>query len=283
VSEVIGKTALVSFLFFLVVHISGADPLSRAETAMHFAEEVQRSLPFTTLTTLAWSDTYIGQLISRKPHFGAGISYGMAMSDFSSMRNLLDDFGTTAYMDTGSVMVPQMYGHIRLGGFFVPFDIGLVASIPLNIRPADGFLLEQQTIGGDIRFALSRDEEKLPGISLGIAYAQTTGRLSTEVSGSDVAIQWSGNAIEIKVQISKTLRIFTPYLGGGGSFTWSRAGYEATGEEWGTGDEDFSNGVLFRVFGGTSVKRWVLRLDFNINVSVPNLEYGVVLGLRFQL
>jgi hypothetical protein len=286
VNEVTGKTVLVSFLFFLVVHISAADSVSRAETAKRFAEDVQRSLPFTALTPFAWSDTYIGQLISRKPHFGAGISYGMVMADFSSMKDLLADFGATSYMDMGSVMMPPMYGHIRLGGFFVPFDIGLVVSIPFDTRPVAGFVLERQTIGGDIRFALSRDEAKLPGISLGIAYVQTTGRLSTEVSGSDVGIQWSGNAIEIKTQISKTLRIFTPYLGGGGSFTWSRAGYDATGvltEEWGTGDEDFANGVLFRVFGGTSVKLWVFRLDFNVNVSIPNFEYGVVLGARFQL
>jgi hypothetical protein len=286
VNEVIGKIILVSFLFFLVVHISAADSVSRAETAKRFAEDVQRSLPFTALTPFAWSDTYIGQLISRKPHFGVGISYGMVVADFSSMKDLLNDFGTTAYMDTGSVMMPQMYGHIRLGGFFLPFDIGLVASIPFNTRPADGFVLEQQTIGGDIRFALSRDEAKLPGISLGIAYVQTIGRLSTEVSGSDVGIQWSGNAIEIKTQVSKTLGIFTPYLGGGGSFTWSSAGYDATGvmtEEWGTEPNDFANGVLFRVFGGTSVKLWVFRLDFNVNVSIPRFEYGVVLGSRFQL
>jgi hypothetical protein len=285
-NEVTGKTVLFSLLFFLVAHICVADALSRAEIAKQFAEEVQRSLPFTTLMPFAWSDAYIGQLVSRKPHFGGGISYGMAMADFSSVRDLLNDFGTTAYMDIGGLMMPQIYGHIRLGGFFVPFDIGILVSIPFNKRPTDGFLLEQQTIGGDIRFALSRDEAKLPGISLGIAYTRTTGRLTTRFSGSDFDIQWEGNAAEIKVQVSKTLGIFTPYFGGGGSFTWSRAGYDVTGvltEKWGTEPNDFANGVLFRIFGGASMKLWVFRLDVNVNASIPSFEYGVVLGSRFQL
>jgi hypothetical protein len=283
---VIAKSVLASLLFFLIAHVCVADTASRAKSAKQFAEEVQQSLPFTALMPLAWSDSYIGQLISRKPHFGGGISYGMATADFSAARDLLDDFGTTAYMDIGAVMMPSLYGHVRIGGFFVPFDIGVVASIPFNTKPADGFVLEQQTVGTDIRFALSRDEAKLPGVSLGIAYIQTTGRLLTEFADSDIGIRWTGNAAEIKVQISKTLWAFTPYFGGGGSFTWSRVEYDAVGamtEEWGKDPDNFANGVLFRIFGGASVNLWVFRLDFNINVSIPSFDYGVVLGARFQL
>lgn len=286
VNIVVKKIAVASLLFFLVAYICAADSASRAESAKKFAEEAQKALPFATLSPLAWSDSYIGQVVSRKPHFGAGISYGMTMANFSGVRELFHDFGAAAYMDIGGALMPPLYGHVRIGGFFVPFDIGIVASIPLNSKPANGFLLEHQTFGADIRFALIRDDTKLPGVSLGIAYTQTSGSLLTEVSGSDIGIHWSGNAIELKAQISKTLQTFTPYFGGGGSFTWTRAGYEATGaltEKWGMEPDDFANGVLFRIFGGVSMKIWVFRLDFNANLSIPNLEYGVILGARFQL
>jgi hypothetical protein len=283
--KITGKVFLASLLFIFGAQVCAADTASRILSAKQFAEDVQRSLPFAVLAPLAWSDSYIGQLVSRKPHFGAGVSYGMVMTDFSAMNSLLDDFGATAHMDTGGIM-PPVYGHIRLGGFFVPFDIGVIVSIPLSTKPADGFTLERQTVGGDIRFALIREEIKGPGVSLGIAFAQTTGYLLTKVSGSDIGIHWSGSALEIKVHVSKTLRVFTPYIGGGGSFTWSQAGYEATGaveEEWGMGTGNFANGVMFRVFGGTSVKLGIFRLDFNMNFSIPHLEYGVVTGARFQL
>jgi hypothetical protein len=210
----------------------------------------------------------------------------MTNAGFSAMRGLLDDFGTAAYMDIGTVMTPPMYGYLRIGGFFVPFDIGIAGSIPLNAAPADGFTMERQTFGGDIRFALSRDEPKQLGVSLGIAYAQTTGRLLTSIEDSDIHIDWSANAVEIKLQVSKTLLGFTPYLGSGGSFTWSRVEYDADGavtEAWGKGPEQFANGVLFRVFGGVSMKMWVFQLDFNINLSIPHGDYGAVLGARFQL
>jgi hypothetical protein len=86
VSKITGKILLAFFLFFLVAHAGVADAVSRAESAKQFAEDVQRSLPFATLTPLAWSDSYIGQLVSRRPHFGAGISYGMIVADFSAAR-----------------------------------------------------------------------------------------------------------------------------------------------------------------------------------------------------
>jgi hypothetical protein len=285
VNKVTCKTIFASLLFFVVAHICAADTESRAKNARRLAGDVQRSLPFTVLMPLAWSDSYIGQFVSRKPHFGGGVSYGMAKTDFSALRDLLGDLREVAYMDTGGVMTPPMYGYARIGGFFIPFDIGVMASIPLNSEPANGFVLEQQSIGGDIRFALSRDESKSPGVSLGIAYAQTTGRLLTEASGRNIGIHWSANAAEIKVQVSKTLQAFTPYFGGGGSFTWSTAGYDVTGtltEAWGKEPDNFENGVLFRLFGGTSVKLWLFRLDFNVNVSIPDFEYGVIIGARLQ-
>ncbi|MDR1095615.1 MAG: hypothetical protein LBL31_04445 [Spirochaetaceae bacterium] len=284
--KVIRKAVLPSLLFLFAAQICAADTASRVQSAKEFAQEAQRALPFAALMPLAWSDAYIGQLVSRRPHFGGGVSYGMTNADFSAARSLLDDFGTTTYMDMGTVMMPPVYGHARIGGFFVPFDIGIAGSIPLNTVPADGFVLEQQTFGGDIRFVLSRDEPKLLGVSLGIAYAQITGRLLTKVEDSDIDIHWSGNAAEIKVQVSKTLGGFTPYLGGGGSFTWSRIEYDATGavtESWGKNPQHFANGVLFRVFGGVSMKMRVFQLDFNINASIPHGDYGAMLGARFQL
>ncbi|MDR1230487.1 MAG: hypothetical protein LBK61_03690 [Spirochaetaceae bacterium] len=288
-SKVIRKAVVSSLLFFFAAHMCAADTASRAKRAEQFAEEAQRALPFAALMPLAWSDAYIGQLVSRKPHFGGGISYGMTDAGFSAVRDLLNDFGTTAYMDISTAMMPPVYGHARIGGFFVPFDIGIAGSIPLHIVPADGFSLEQQTFGGDIRFAFSRDEPKSLGISLGIAYAQTTGHLWAKAEGSDIGIHSSGNAAEIKLQVSKTLWTFTPYLGGGGSFTWSRVEYDAANEsgvvteEWGKEPDQFANGVLFRVFGGVSMKMWVFQLDFNVNFSIPHGDYGAVLGARFQL
>jgi hypothetical protein len=281
--------AAAFILFFLLAHFCAADAASRAESAKKFAEEIQQALPFTTLTMFSWSDAYIGQLISRRPHFGAGISYGMSTADFSAAKELFSDFGVNPYMDIDGVLMPPVYGHARIGGFFVPFDIGFAASLPLNTRPADGFTLEQQTLGGDIRFALVREGTKMPGISIGLAYTQTTGELRNSVTDRDIRLNWNGNAFEIKTQISKTLHIFTPYLGIGGSFSWTSASYNADNadgnsvEEWGMQPDDFANGVFFRGFGGFSLNLWVLRLGFGFNVSIPDLDYGVALDFRFQL
>jgi hypothetical protein len=277
VNNAIKKTVLATLLFFLLVYMCAADTALQKEGAEKFAKEIQRSLPFTALTILACPDAYIGQLISRKPHFGAGLIYGMSTAGFSTVRELLG--GVNDYLNTDGVFMPPAYIQARIGGFFVPFDIGFVASIPTPVKPTDGVISERQTIGGDIRFALVRDGAKLPGVSLGIAYIQTEGSLSAK----DIDVRWSGGSVEIRAQISKTFQTLTPYLGAGGSYTWSQAGYEKAGESWGLEPENFANGMLFRIFGGASIKLWILRLDMGINISVPDAVYGVVLGLRFQL
>jgi hypothetical protein len=277
VNNPVKKIVLASLLFFLFAHICAADVASREESAKIFAEEIQRYLPFTALTTFAWSDAYIGQLISRKPHLGVGLTYTMSTAGFSAVRELFG--GVKGYLNTDGVFMPSAYAQVRIGGFFVPFDIGVVASIPVYAKPADEVTSKQQTFGGDIRFALVRDGTKLPGVSLGIAYTQTEGTLSAK----DIDVHWNAGAVEIKTQISKTFQTLTPYLGLGGSYTWSHAGYEEAGESLGMEPENFANGMLFRIFGGTSIKLWAVRLDMSINVSIPDAAYGVALGLRFQL
>ncbi|MDR0639731.1 MAG: hypothetical protein LBG27_12675 [Spirochaetaceae bacterium] len=279
VNKALKKTVPASLLFFLFANVCVAADGLQTERAKKFAEEIQQSLPFTALTTLAWSDSYIGQLISRRPHFGAGISYGMSTAAFPAVREMLD--GVDGYLNTDGVFMPPLYVHARIGGFFVPFDIGFVASIPIYARPADEVTSKQQTFGSDIRFALVRDGTKLPGVSLGIAYVQTEGSLSA--FGKDTDVYWEGGAVELKAQISKTFQTITPYFGVGGSYTWTQAGYEADRSPQDMDPENFANGMLFRIFGGASIKLWVLRLDLSINVSIPDAAYGVVTGLRFQL
>jgi outer membrane protein W len=278
------KTALASLLFFLFAPICAADTASREGSAKKFAQGIQHSLPFTALTTLAWSDAYIGQLISRKPHFGAGLAYGMSTTDFSAVRGLLDELDANGYLNTDGVFMPPLSVHARIGGFFVPFDIGFVASLPVYARPGDDVTSKQQTLGGDIRFTLVREDTKAPSVSVGVAYIQTEGSLSAAGSAQNIDVYWEGGAVEIKAQISKTFQTITPYLGAGGSYTWSQAGYETDkGEKWGMEPGNFANDILFRLFGGASIKLWALRLDLSISVSVPDAVYGVVSGLRFQL
>jgi hypothetical protein len=281
VNKAIKQTVPAFLLFFLFAHICAADTASREGSAKEFAEKLQRSLPFTALTTLAWPDAYIGQLISRKPHFGAGLVYGMSPVDFSAVEKLFDELDGNGNLNTDGVFMPPVSVQARIGGFFVPFDIGFVASVPLLKRePSNGVALEQQTIGCDIRFALVREGVKAPSVSLGVAYIQTEGRLSTK----NTDIRWKGGAIEVKAQISKAFKAVMPYFGAGGSYTWSQAGYERPGgEKWGLESEDFANDILFRVYGGVSIKLWVFRLDAGINVSIPDALYGAVAGVRFQL
>jgi hypothetical protein len=288
VNRITRKTALIALPFFLLgASIAVAAPVPREESAKKFAESVQSALPFTTLTALAWSDAYIGQIVSRKPHFGAGVSYGMSTADFSSMRELSESLGAGPYVDISGTVMPPLYGYARIGGFFVPFDVGIIANLPADGSSAHGFTMDRQTYGGDIRFSLVREDSKSPEVSLGAAYTQTIGSLETYVSGQKTTIYWNGSAAELKAQLSKTLSFITPYIGAGGGFTWTQAGYrigEADAEEvWGMDPENFANGVLFRVFGGASIKLWIFRFDLGINLSIPSLDYGAVAGLRVQL
>jgi hypothetical protein len=244
------KTALIAVLM-----IFGAAALAFTQTTglgdlqnsvKNFSEKLAGSLPFSSALGLNWADAYIGQLIGVPPHFGVGVSSGITTLDFESIDTLTGYFDTDLPLNWGKLPVPGYTVEARVGGFILPFDAGLKFGI---IPKADfGEMdLNYTLIGGDIRYAILKDNVVLPTISLGVGVNYLAGGLSVKTSGGqsftfdgpavdpgphtlalsdpEVGFTWEATTIDFKAQISKSFLIITPYFGIGASHSWSKAGY----------------------------------------------------------
>lgn len=189
-------------------------------------------------TGLSWSDAHIGQF----PHFGAGIFLSSVFIPVDGINNLLEVAGE-AGGETG-VKLPSELTQIpmgiplpsfgldgRIGGFGIPFDIGVKFSYVNSDLEGIGNI-DYMLIGGDFRYALLEEGALIPALSVGLGFSRLTNSVTlTGLLGKDIelvdptyggglylddpdlTLGWEANVIEGKLQVSKQLLAITPYFG----------------------------------------------------------------------
>lgn len=238
-----GKITVIALIMVCGV-LTGAfcdSPLKDLQNgADEFADSLAKSLPFNSTIGLNWSDAYIGQLIGAPPHFGVGLSGGITTMDFDVIEKLLGNFSISMPSSLNPMILPGYTVDLRVGGFLLPFDVGLKFGILPEFNMGDNFQFDYMLVGGDVRYALLKGNAALPKLSLGIGVNYLSGGVKSsvgeeqkfdfpghvlELSDSDVGLSWSTTTFDLKAQVSKTFFIVTPYLGLGTSFALSNVGY----------------------------------------------------------
>ncbi|MBO7639538.1 MAG: hypothetical protein J6S91_11240, partial [Treponema sp.] len=223
-----------------------------------FAKQIMVSAPEATTQMNVWQDAHIGNLFpSIHPHFGGGISLGgtaMDMTGFKTAANeIADDFNNLTgvwsvfggtrpeEVDFGKIpdkfVLPTASLDLRLGGFGIPFDIGIFAmmtnpnifavhlddpssiynmsqAIKFSFLGFDGSI-DYFSIGGDFRIRLLEEDGAVPAVSVGAGYAYTKGLVKvhtdqdSEVGGitlntsMDIGLGFQTQVIFIQGQVSK--------------------------------------------------------------------------------
>ena len=229
-----------------------------------FAQDMANVLPFNASVGLGWSEAYVGQF----PHFGVGVTVGATTIPFATVTTILDAFAITlpaefSYVAQFGFPLPAYTVDARIGGFGIPFDIGL----KVGYVPPDGMQklglplsLDYLLAGGDFRFAILDGKGIKPALSVGVGYSYMKGALSVpgllsgpitvsnfqvpdgsggftthslELTNPALDLAWDTNVLEVKAELSKTLLIFTPHIGVGGLFSFgSHAGGGLASELW---------------------------------------------------
>jgi len=174
----------------------------------------------------------------------------------------------------------------------------------------------------------------LPAVSLGVGFNYLSSTISTTATGMgttmdlssidsslgvidfsnpDIAFTMESKTIDAKLQVSKSLLIFTPYLGVGYSYGWSNAGggmladvkYNGSTitqtdintintalEAAGKTPLDLSStqvlissantGGAFRAFGGVSINILVLKIDISGMYNVATKSLGANINTRIS-
>ncbi len=184
------------------------------ESLQVFTNGVANALPMASTIGLQWSDAFIGKF----PHFGVGITAGFASIPTEDLGNLFSAFGfgenpieelksslelpeeAQGLLDSIGFPFPAITAEARIGGFVLPFDIGLKAGfIPKDLYgvlgDATGGLITQDNLdyllaGFDVRFALVDGHKKflVPDIIVGGGYNYYRGKLAIPMPGMEFAI-----------------------------------------------------------------------------------------------
>jgi hypothetical protein len=295
------------------------------EEASTFADTLASALPFNSTIGLNWSDAYTGNF----PHLGFGITAGVTVVDSDKVSPLLTELGYS-YDSSIPLAIPAAVGEVRVGGLILPFDVGLKAGfIPETAGEAlssasGGLTTDYLLVGADVRYALLKGGILIPKVSIGVGFNYLKGSVSTAVGSSEsytysdgttdytitadaptLTLEWESKTIDFKVQASKSLLIFTPYIGAGFSYGWSSAGYsvksDVTGdieamqaalESAGIDSPDISStgisytksvtGYSARAFGGLSVNLLIVKLDLTGLYNFNDGTYGASAGARIQ-
>jgi hypothetical protein len=281
---------------------------------------------------LNWADAYIGKIIpSLPPHFGAGLSLGFTTMEEPKIKNLVNYLGYDIPGNDNKLFIPAYALEARAGGFFLPFDVGFkFGYVPYMEFLNNSVDVESLLLGADLRFALidGKSNRTKPNLSLGFGFNYLKGGIGTMSASSGtirfgnqsfsmenpgVKLLWETFSLDLKLQISKSILLFTPYFGAGASYDWSSAGYSINAKIALNGkpipessmeyienflrlagiDMDVSSSGISsiigtsafnaRLFGGVSIHLLVLKLDLTGLYSFTGNNYGVSVGLRFQM
>jgi len=218
------------------------------QTVDSFSDALAKSLAFNSTMGLNWSDAYIGKLIALPPHLGIGVTAGYTTMDFNSMNDLLDMFNVSLpdSLNMGGFPLLGYTLEARLGGFLLPFDIGVkFGFLNLNSDTLNGLLqtdnlnMDYMLVGADIRYAIiggknnlknseknngkngEKNEGKKGGkntskketspfkLSIGVGYNYLTGGIGMSAPGTTpLTFNFTDQA-----NVSHTLNIPAPQLG----------------------------------------------------------------------
>ena len=307
------KIALFCLLFCLLISVpvfSAPDSIDIKElqtTMDTFAEELALSLPFNSSLGLNWSDAHIKNF----PHFGVGFSFGFTTMELASFNKLIDFFSPALpgwVKDFGGFPMPGYAAEARLGGFFLPFDMGIKFGM-LPIKAEQFRKLDYTLVGLDVRYRLLEDKGAAPGISVGAGFSYLKGGLGI-TAGTDTSIQyptldtstnpptiknetltlkapeldlfWETASLDFKVQISKKIGIITPYTGFGASNGWSNAGYTVTTKIEDSGGNALDINTLRPIMNQFGLENFNLN-GFGSSAEFTGWSFRVYGGLSFNM
>ena len=182
-----------------------------------FTFSLIKTAPSTVSHQNMWASAYIGQLLDVPPHLGGGISMGMAQLKADGISTVLNEMGFN--YDIKNLFLPTLTFDARIGGLFIPFDLGvhgMMIKNPLEFNIQETvFSVDYGTVGADIRIPLIKQNVLLPNLSLGFGYAYSKGNagISVQKDTASVTAGYESQILQATVQVSKKILIVEPFAG----------------------------------------------------------------------
>lgn len=275
-----------------------------------FSKELTFSIPMSASQQNIWADAYIGKLFPAVPvHFGFGVNASVTRLNTKGLSKTAKIFNIDNISD--SYYLPYASFDLRVGGVFLPFDLDIMFT---KFGPFDAntngmsLNIDLLTVGFDLRYAILEGNLILPKWSIGLGYIYNKGSLGFGNNDVDVDFDYKMQTMFVETQVSKTIFIFTPFVGIKALVTKSNTNYDwkLKGSVYNTvaayntsslirtsGSHSYkSDGFDFSdiqpvLFAGCGINFFVLQTTLSISADLNHLKeqklWGGAFSLRFKL
>ena len=285
-------------LLTLSVFATPADKVSQG--LEDFSIQLFDVIPNVALQQGVWPEAWIGNIFpSAPPHFGLGLSFGAAELPIEGLNKALSQFnevsGGASFPSLGdSLAFPTFTADARVGGVFLPFDIGMSFMRLPNMK-FDNVTFDYLTIGGSLRYAILQDKIIIPAVSVGMGFMYNKGFVEVKVEDSAfVRSDFETTSIFFEAQVSKKILFLVPFLGFRGvmakstnSWQWEYnatfEGYTVGQVEKGTVNRGFGDRFHPQIFGGLGFDIFMFHANLSASYDFVSSIWGANLGLRFQM
>lgn len=265
-----------------------------------FADQLGFSVPQAAVQQNVYADAFIGKVFpSIPPHFAVGFNTGFTHLNTSGIAKAADALGISGVKS--DFYFPVLNADIRIGGVFLPFDIGVsfmkldVSS--LSTMDAD-FSVDFYTIAVDARYAILEDGLICPGLSVGVGYSMNSGSFEAKNSSASASVDYDVQTLYGQLQVSKAVNIpvvnigFTPFLGLRGviskysnDWAWkykgqyatqiaeaaADAGYTVATSGNGTASSDGFGGFQPQIYGGVGFNFMLIQFTASICADLRHI------------
>lgn len=267
-------------------------PLTDVENGLNnFSKDLAPAISNAQLMQNVWAEAWLGKLIPGV-HLGAGIDLGASQMKITALKETAKAFGMSEISDMpDSFVFPTVAGDVRLGGIFLPFDIGAsfmtIDSSRINAldEAISPMAFDFFTIGFDFRWAILEGKTWQPKFSVGAGYVFTKGGVGISSDEAAANLDFKNHTAYLQAQLSKKLLFFIPYIGAKVAYTKSEVNWSATAQwtsifdgddselgnlqDWGILPTEFSGGydgwkIIPQVYGG-----------FCLDFAIVNLTFGI--------
>ncbi len=273
----------------------------------------------TTVNQNVYADAFIGKLLpALPPHLAVGASATAAKFDLTHLESVTNALGIAiddriAIKIKDDIYLPVFSADARIGGIFLPFDIG-ATFMKISNFPYFGMKFDYMNWGADLRWALLEQKLVIPCISLGVGFYQSTGgvlastsitQLPSSVGGAledaasnffgtgtetehqaDLKVNYKMNILAFNAQVSWKILIITPFIGG--RYILHSAEYDysisnSTNTVKNSREVKFRDDHIFHIFGGVAMNLPFVPTTVSVSYDLQNKIFNGAVSIRIQL
>lgn len=297
--------SVVCFFFLLISPLYGqteALDKGKANITEHmnkFSNSLLPVIPNVSLQQGVWPDAYIGKVFPGfPPHLGGGVTAGFANVKMTALNAAIKEMEDALSVKFPTLrdtfLFPTITIDAKVGGLFLPFDIGLsIMKIPnLSLSKLGApVTVDFFTVGGSFRYAILQGNVVLPQLSIGLGGYYSKGYINVGAAdGSYINTNFDSKIFFLETQLSKQFLFVTPFIGlrlavSQANVSWDikAASYTLAGGASYDFNKNFAESIQPSLFGGVGFNFLFFQTTLAASFDMRYKVWGANLSFRAKL